>query len=163
MQEYIKNFTDLTEKVMGTDPANISNRIIIFLFIKNLYNHEFGHIAKECKNNPSNKKSYDQQEQTVSSPYRHMHNVSPVQPIIYPTTISPTKPPILTQQITTDFQLSQEAWKQLSSQMNKMIKMNKLFKNAVQGTYKKLTNVQEQNIRNSPQPKKSAVKSAKAV
>ena len=38
--------------------------------------------------------------------------------IKYPTTISPIKLPILTQQIMADFQLSQEAWNQLSSQMN---------------------------------------------
>ena len=38
LQEYIQNFTDLTEKVMGADPVNIMNRVIIFLFINNLYN-----------------------------------------------------------------------------------------------------------------------------
>ena len=37
-QEYIQNFTDLTEKAMGVHPASITNRVIIFLFIKNLYN-----------------------------------------------------------------------------------------------------------------------------
>ena len=34
LQEYIQNFTDLTEKAMGIDPANITNHVIIFLFIK---------------------------------------------------------------------------------------------------------------------------------
>ena len=48
--------------------------------------------------------------------------------------MSPTKPPISTQQITADLQLSQEAWKQLSSQMNKMVKTKKLFKKVVQET-----------------------------
>ena len=40
LQEYIQNFTDLTEKALGTDPAsaNITKRVMIFLFIKNLYN-----------------------------------------------------------------------------------------------------------------------------
>ena len=50
--------------------------------------------------------------------------------------MSPTIPPVLTQQITADFQLSQEAWKQLNSQINEMVETNKLFKKAVQGTYK---------------------------
>ena len=70
--------------------------------------------------------------------YRNTHNTSPVPPTKYPTTMSPTKPPILTQKITADFQLSQEAWKQVSSQMNKIVETNKLSKKAVQGTYKML-------------------------
>ena len=40
LHEYIQNFTDLTEEVLGTDPANITNRLIIFLFVKNLYNKD---------------------------------------------------------------------------------------------------------------------------
>ena len=40
LQNYIQIFTNLTEKAIGTDPANITNRVIIFLFIKNLYNKE---------------------------------------------------------------------------------------------------------------------------
>ena len=43
------------------------------------------------------------------------------------------------------FQLSQEVWNQLSSQMNEMVETNKLLKKAVQVTYKKLTTVQNQN------------------
>ena len=61
---------------------------------------------------------------------------SPTSQIKYPTTISVTKPPILTQQFTTYFQLSQEAWKQLNNQMNEKVKTNKLLKKAIQGTYK---------------------------
>ena len=52
-----------------------------------------------------------------------------------PTKISPTKPPILTQQIMTDFQISQEAWNQLSSQMNGMVETNNLLNKVIQGTY----------------------------
>ena len=37
--------------------------------------------------------------------------------IRYPTPITPARPPVLTQQITTDVQLSQEAWNKLSSHM----------------------------------------------
>ena len=40
LQEYIQNFTNITEKAMGIDPANITNTVIIFLFIKNLYNKD---------------------------------------------------------------------------------------------------------------------------
>ena len=40
LQEYIQNFTDLTEKAMGTYQANITNRVIIFQFIKTLNNKD---------------------------------------------------------------------------------------------------------------------------
>ena len=80
--------------------------------------NEFGHISK---NNPSDTKLNDQQEQTKINTYRNIHNTSPLPPVKYPTTMSLTKPQILTQQITADFKLSEEAWKQLSSQMNKMV------------------------------------------
>ena len=43
MDELYKNtykIHRLIEKVMGIDPANITNQVIIFLFIKNLYNKD---------------------------------------------------------------------------------------------------------------------------
>ena len=40
LQEYIQKFPDLTDITLGTDPTNITNRVIIFLFIKNLYNKD---------------------------------------------------------------------------------------------------------------------------
>ena len=40
LQQYIQNFTDLTEKTMGVDPANITNWVVMFLLIKNLYNKD---------------------------------------------------------------------------------------------------------------------------
>ena len=40
LQEYIQNFTDLTEKAMGIDPGKITKHVIIFLFTKNLYNKD---------------------------------------------------------------------------------------------------------------------------
>ena len=49
-----------------------------------------------------------------------------------PTLISPTKPPIMIQKIMADFQLSQESWDQLHSQMNETTETNKLLKKAVQ-------------------------------
>ena len=62
-----------------------------------------------------------------------------------------------------DFQLSQEVWNQLSNQINERVKTNKLLKKAVQGTYRKLTNVQKQNSRNLPNTKKTPMKSGKVV
>ena len=38
-QEYI-HFTNLTEKAMGINPANITNCVIILFFIKNVYNKD---------------------------------------------------------------------------------------------------------------------------
>ena len=70
------------------------------------------------QNNPSDSKLNDQQDQTMINTYRNMYNNSPVPSIKCPKTMSLTKPPLLTQQFTADFQLLQEAWKQLSSQMN---------------------------------------------
>ena len=40
LQEYIQNFTDLTEKAMDVDHVNITNRVGISLFIRNLYNQD---------------------------------------------------------------------------------------------------------------------------
>ena len=40
LQECIQNFTDLMEKTMGVDPSYITNQVIKFLFIKNLYNKD---------------------------------------------------------------------------------------------------------------------------
>ena len=68
--------------------------------------------------------------------FRNSHSNLPTPQIKYPTTISPTKLSILTQQIMADFQLSPKAWNQLSNQMNEVVKTNKLLKKAVQGTYK---------------------------
>ena len=62
--------------------------------------NEFGHVSTECKNNSSDTKLTGHQEQTMKCTYRNTQNTSPVPPIKYPTTISPTKPPNLTQQIT---------------------------------------------------------------
>ena len=76
------------------------------------------------------------QEQTIINTYRKRCSTSPISQIKYHRTNSPTMSPILTQQITADFQLSQEAWNQLSNQMNGMDKTNKLLKKVVQGTYK---------------------------
>ena len=45
LQEYIRNLTDLTEQAMGVDPANITNRVMIFLFIKNLYDKNIRRVA----------------------------------------------------------------------------------------------------------------------
>ena len=46
--------------------------------------------------------------------------------------------------------------------MNEMVETNKLIK-TVKGTYKKLTNVKNQSLRNPPNPQKTATKAAKTV
>ena len=69
-------------------------------------------------------------------------NIQTTEPIRYPTPISLTRPPILTQQIIAYFQLSQDAWNKLSRQMNEIAKTNKLLKKAVKSTYQKLTDYQ---------------------
>ena len=73
---------------------------------------KFGHSAKEYENNLTT----PNQDQTHNSPT----NIQTIELIKYITPISPTRPPLLTKQIMEDFQLSQEAWNKLSSQMNKM-------------------------------------------
>ena len=45
LQEYIQNFTDLTDKAMGVDLGYIMNRVIIFQFIKNFYNKDIRRVA----------------------------------------------------------------------------------------------------------------------
>ena len=40
LQEYMQNFTDLTEEAVGIDPANITNHVIIFLLSRNMYNKD---------------------------------------------------------------------------------------------------------------------------
>ena len=72
----------------------------------------------------------------MMSTFRNACNTSPIPQIKNPTAISSNKLLILTQEITADFQLSQEAWNQLSNRMNEMVETNKLLKKAVQGAYK---------------------------
>ena len=81
------------------------------------------------------------QDQATVNSFKNIQSGSPslqtTGQIRYPTKVLPTWPPMLTQQITADFQLSQEAWNQLSSQMNEMAEINKLLKKAVKSTYKR--------------------------
>ena len=37
LQEYIQNFTALTEKAMGMDPANITKRVIHFCLLEQIH------------------------------------------------------------------------------------------------------------------------------
>ena len=114
-------------KLSNKNTPNKAIKMYTYLGTCRKYN-EYGHVGKECKYNPSDTTLNYQQGQIMINTYSNMHNMLPVPPIKYPTTILPTKPPNLTQEITADFQLLQEAWKQLSSQMNEMVKTNKLFK-----------------------------------
>ena len=45
LQEYIPNFTYLIGKAMGVDTGNITNEMMIFLFIKNLYNKDIRRLV----------------------------------------------------------------------------------------------------------------------
>ena len=85
---------------------------------------KFGHSAKECQDSPVTAN----QDQTMVTTFKNTQNglkkLQIIEPIKYPTTISPTRLPTLTQQIMVDFQLSQEAWNKLSSQMNEMAETN---------------------------------------
>ena len=47
LQEYIQKFTDLTEKAMGIDCANITNSVIIFLSLKT-YATKIYHMMSSC-------------------------------------------------------------------------------------------------------------------
>ena len=106
-------------------------------------------------------------DQATTIPIWNAQSSSPIQQttgqIKYPTTISPTKPPMSSQQIIADFQLSQEAWNQLRKQMNVMAEINKLSKKAVQNTYKRVANVQKQNSKKTPNNLKIPKKMAKTV
>ena len=146
-----KNTSDNNKNEFTTkNVINKTNKTYIYLGTCWKCN-EFGKLAKECKNNPSNTNQTDHiiQEQTMINTYRNACSTSPVSQIKNPTINSSTKPPIITQQIITDFQLSQEAWNQLSSQMNAMVETNKLLKKVVQYTYERLTNVQNKPQKSS--------------
>ena len=67
------------------------------------------------------------QDQTYKGPT----NIKLTEPIRYPTPMSPTRLPVLTQQITADFQLSTEVWNKLIIQMSEMAETNKLLKRTV--------------------------------
>ena len=57
-----------------------------------------------------------------------------------------------------DFQLSLEAWKTFSAQMNETAETNKLLKKVVKSTYKKLTNVPKQYPKKTHNSMKSSKK-----
>ena len=75
---------------------------------------EFGPSAKECQNNTVTAN----QDQTMVTTFKNTQNdptnLYTIELIRYPNVISLTRPPIVTQEITTDFQLSQEAWNKLT-------------------------------------------------
>ena len=102
---------------------------ITYTFLGNCWKcDKFGHSAKECQSNLT----IANQDQT----YKGQIHINTTEPIRYPTFISLVRPPVSTQQITTDFQLSQEAWNTLSRQMTEITETNKLLKKAIKSTYK---------------------------
>ena len=50
LQDYIAYWTEMCHRSMKHDPANIDNKIVIFLFIKNLYNKDIRHRVTGAKN-----------------------------------------------------------------------------------------------------------------
>ena len=81
---------------------------------------------------------------TQDQTYKGQTNIQTTEPIRHPTPMFPVRLPVLTQQITVDFQLSQEAWNKLGRQMSEMAKTNKLLKRGVKNTYKKFTSILRQ-------------------
>ena len=81
----------------------------------------------------------------------------------YSASMFPVRPPVLTQQITADFQLLQEAWNKLSSQMSEMTETNKLLKRAIKNTYKKLTSIPKTSPKKASNTAKTPKKADKAV
>ena len=68
----------------------------------------------------------------------------------YPFVGFATRLPVLTQQITSDFQLSQKALDHLRNQMNELAETNRLLKKAVKNTYQTLTNVKKSGCKENP-------------
>ena len=118
LQTHTHTHTDLSEinksKLMSKNAISKTSKNYTYLGTCWKFN-EFCHLAKECKNITSNtnQSSHITQEETMTNTYRIVQSTS-ISQIRYPTTICPTKLPILTQQITGDNKLSQEAWNQLS-------------------------------------------------
>ena len=100
---------------MGVIALNPSGKGILnktnknYTYLGTCWKCEFGHLAKECKNIPLNSNLFDNtiQDQSMINSFRNSQSDSPTpqttRQIKYLMTISPTKPPILTQQITADF------------------------------------------------------------
>ena len=66
--------------------------------------------------------------------------------------MSPARPPVLTQHITVDFQLLQEAWNKCNSQVTEMSETNKLSKRALKNAYKKVNRIPHPPLRKSQIP-----------
>ena len=61
--------------------------------------------------------------------YKGQTNIQTPEPIRYLAPMSPVRSPVLTQHITADFQILQEAWNKLSSQMTEMAETKIITKN----------------------------------
>ena len=83
-------------------------------------------------------------------PYKGQTHIQTPELIRYLTHVFPAIPPVLTQHITIDFQLSQGAWNKLNSQITEMAETNKLLKRAVKNTYGKVNSIP------NPPPKKAS-------
>ena len=54
---------------------------------------------------------------------------------------TPNRPPVVTQQLTADYVISQHAWDEITTKLNEMAKENRLIKQAVCKTYNTATDV----------------------
>ena len=99
-----KNTSDNKNNFTNKNAINKTNEMYTYLGTCWKCN-EYGHVAKECKNSPSETKvtGHIMQEQTMINTHKNAHSTSPVSAIKYLTTISPKKPPLFTQQITEKF------------------------------------------------------------
>ena len=132
----INQIVDLSKDVSGTGKIKQSNRSTlnktnkIYLLGTCWKCGKFGHLAKENTNthNTMNQSSNMQSHSLAINPIKNAQSSlqapQTTNQIRYPTTIVLIRVPTLTQQITADFQLSQEAWDHLSIEMNEMVETN---------------------------------------
>ena len=93
-----------------------------------------GNVANLLQNNSVTANQDQTMVTTFKNTKNDLSNLQTVEPIRYPTAVSLTRLPVLTQQITEDLQLLQSTLNKLSSQLNEMAKLNTLLKKAVKST-----------------------------
>ena len=100
----------------------------------------FGHLGKNCPNwvnNHQNVQLYLQSLPPTFPPSLSSNTTQNISSNIF----TPKRPPVLTQQLTADYIMSQHAWDKTTTKVNEMAKENKLNKEAVCKTYNTATGV----------------------
>ena len=91
----------------------------------------FGHLDKNCLNRTNNQQSAQLYLQglrsTTDPPSLSLNTQSNISSHIF----TPNKPPVLTQQLTADYIMSQHAWDKITTKLNEMAKENRLIRQAV--------------------------------